>query len=148
MKINDITNRIDASYNTIKKFVEKSPEYYKKINNIIHVSNEGLEALEGKYGVRSEVMSDTNVDFYKAQVRFMGNQLEEIREYNQVFKKLIETKDHESEARAKEFEQQSNMIKELENRIHQHELEKQEIKHELDLERNKSFFQKIFNKKR
>lgn len=153
MKINDITNKIDASYNTIKKFVEKNPKYYKKINNIIHVSDEGLEALESQYGFRSEVMSETNVDFYKAQVMFMGNQLDEMREHNHIFKNMIERKDQETENKLleiKEKEQslkeQDAVIKELEKKIHQQELEKQEIEHKLELEKNKSLFQKIFRK--
>ena len=155
MKINDITTRIDASYNTIKKFVEKNEDYYEMKNNVLHVTKVGLVALESKYGVRSEVMSDTDIDFYKAQLRFMGNQLEELKKYNQTFQNMIEIKDQETERKLLEIKEkeesikeQDDVIKELEKKIHQQELEKQEIEHKLELERNKSFFQKIFSRKK
>lgn len=153
MKINDITVQIDASYNTIKKFVEKNPNYIKKINNIIHVSDEGLEALKSKYGVRSEVMSDSNIDFYRAQMKFLGNQLEEIKKYNKTFENMLEMKDQEKELKLLEIKknkellkEQDLVIKELENKLHQQELEKQEIKYKLELEKNKSLFKKIFSR--
>lgn len=154
MKINDITDKIDASYNTIKKFVEKNKDYYEKKNNIIHITKEGFIALEEKYGVRTEVMSENNIDFYRAQVKFLSDQLEETKKYNQTFVNMLEMKDQETEAKEseiiekqKEFEEQQKIIKGLENQLHQQELEKQEIKHELNLEKNKSLFQKIFRKK-
>lgn len=153
MKINEITDRIDASYNTIKNFVEKNPNYYKKINNIIHVSNEGLKALENKYGVRSEVMSDNNIDFYRAQMKFLMSQLEEIKQYNKTFENLLEVKNKETELKVIEMQEkersskeQEFTIKELEKRIHQQELEKQEMKHELENEKNKSFLKKLFKR--
>ena len=154
MKINDITNKIDASYNTIKKFVEKNEDYYENKNNVLHVTKTGLVALESKYGVKSEVMSDTDVDFYKAQLRFMGNQLEELKQYNQTFQNMIEMKDQETDLKLLELkekeqklQEQKKLIKELEKELHQQELDKQEIKHKLEVEQNKSLFQKIFNRK-
>lgn len=153
MKINDITKEIDASYNTIKKFIESNNNYHEKINNVLHVTNQGFTALEKEYGIRAEVMSDTNVDFYKAQIMFMGNQLDEMREHNQIFKNLIDTKNQETEQKLleikekeKSLKEQDNLIKELENKIHRQELDKQEIKHELELEKNKSLFKRIFKK--
>lgn len=154
MKINDITSKIDASYNTIKKFIEKNEEYYEMKNNVLHVTKVGLAELERKYGVRSEVMSDTDVDFYKAQLGFMGKQLEELKQYNQTFQNMIEMKDQETELKLLELkekeqklQEQNNLIKELEKELHQQELDKQEIKHKLEVEQNKSLFQKIFNRK-
>lgn len=154
MKINDITTRIDASYNTIKKFVEKNEDYYEMKNNILHVTKVGLLALESKYGVRSEVMSDTNINFYKAQYQLMGNQLEEMKQYNQTFNNMIEMKEQENEQKLLEIKEkeiklreQENVIKELENKLHKQELEKQEIEHKLELEKNKSLFKKIFSRK-
>ena len=154
MKINDITNKIDASYNTIKKFIEKNEDYYENKNNVLHVTKIGLAALESKYGVRSEVMSDTDVDFYKAQLRFMGNQLEELKQYNQTFQNMIEMKDQETELKLLEIKEKEesikekdDVIKELEKKLHQQELDKQEIIHKLELEKNKSLFKKIFRKK-
>ena len=153
MKINDITSKIDASYNTIKKFVEKNEDYYENKNNVLHVTKVGLSALESKYGVRSEVMSDTDIDFYKAQLRFMGNQLEEMKQYNQTFKNMIEMKDQETEIKLLELKEKEESIKEqdfvikkLEQTLHQQELDKQQIKYELELEKNKSIFKKIFGK--
>lgn len=77
MKISDIEKRINASYNTIKRFIESSPEYNEKINNVLHATDLGLQELESKYGVRSEVLSEDNVDFYKNQIIFLRQQLAE-----------------------------------------------------------------------
>ena len=152
MKINDITNKIDASYNTIKKFVEKNEDYYENKNNVIHVTNVGFSALEEKYGVRSEVMSDTDINFYKAQYQLIGNQLEEMKKYNQIFKNMIEMKDLEKESKLLEIKEKEKLlidrdteIKMLEQKIHNQELENQKIKHELEIQQNKSFLKRIFN---
>ena len=139
MKISDIEKRINASYNTIKRFIESSPEYNEKINNVLHATDLGLHELEAKYGIKSEVLSDDNVDFYKNQIIFLRQQLAENKEYNNLFMKQIETKDYEVEKNEKR-------IKELEKELHQREIEKLELKHELELEKNKGIWQKIFRK--
>ena len=136
MKISDIERRINASYNTIKRFIEKNPEYNEKIDNVLHATELGLEQLELEYGIRSEVLSDDNIDFYKNQILFLRQQLAENKEYNNLFMKQIETKDLETDENKKR-------IKELEELLHQNEIEKIELKHELELEKNKSFWQKI-----
>jgi len=46
--------------------------------------------------------------------------------------------------RESEAEENKNRIKELEEKLHQNELEKIELKHELELEKNKSIWKKIF----
>ena len=97
MKISDIEKRINASYNTIKRFIEKNPEFNHKINNVLHATDLGLQELESKYGVRSEVLSEDNVDFYKNQIIFLRQQLAENKEYNNLFMKQIETKEYEAE---------------------------------------------------
>lgn len=137
MKISDIEKRINASYNTIKRFIESSPEFNHKINNVLHATDLGLEELESKYGVRSEVLSEDNVDFYKNQIIFLRQQLAENKEYNNLFMKQIETKEYEAE-------KNENRIKELEEKLHQNEIEKLELKYELELEKNKSIWKKIF----
>ena len=43
MKISDIEQRINASYNTIKRFIEKNPKYHEKINNVLHATDLGLK---------------------------------------------------------------------------------------------------------
>ena len=45
-----------------------------------------------------------------------------------------------------EAEEGKNRIKELEEKLHQQELEKLELKHQLELEKNKSIWAKIFKK--
>lgn len=137
MKISDIEKRINASYNTIKRFIEKNPKFNHKINNVLHATDLGLQELESKYGVRSEVLSEDNVDFYKNQIIFLRQQLAENKEYNNLFMKQIETKEYEAE-------KNEIRIKELEEKLHQNEIEKLELKHELELEKNKSIWKKIF----
>ena len=141
MKISDIEKRINASYNTIKRFIEKNPKFSHKINNVLHATDLGLQELESKYGVRSEVLSEDNVDFYKNQIIFLRQQLAENKEYNNLFMKQIETKEYE-------VEKNESRIKELEEKLHQNEIEKLELKHELELEKNKSIWQKLFKKDR
>ena len=139
MKISDIEQRINASYNTIKRFIEKNPKYHEKINNVLHATDLGLKELETEYGIKTAILADDNVDFYKNQIIFLRQQLEENKQYNQLFLKQIENKDYEAEEDKKK-------IKELEDQLHQQELEKLELKHELELEKNKSIWKKIFKK--
>ena len=139
MKISDIEKRINASYNTIKRFIEKNPEYNEKINNVLHATDLGLKQLELEYGVRSEVLTDDNIDFYKSQMFLLREQVEDHKKFNDIFTKQIEMRDTEAEENKK-------LIKELEEKLHQNELEKLELKHELELEKNKSIWQKIFKK--
>lgn len=141
MKIKDVENRINASYNTIKKFVEKDSSYYHKINNIIHVSDKGLEELENKYGLNSYVITDDNVDFYKNQISFLHKQLEENRKYNDFFVLQIENNTIQKDIDQKE-------IKKLETRNREIELENIELKLKLEQEKNKTIFQKIFGGKK
>lgn len=141
MKIKDVENRIDATYNTIKNFVEKDKDFYEKIDGVLHATDLGLKELEEKYGIRTEILADDNIDFYKNQIIFLRQQLEENKQYNQLFLKQIESKDYESEENKK-------LIKELEVQLHQQELEKLELRHELEMEKNKSFLKKIFKKGR
>lgn len=139
MKISDVEKRVNASYNTIKRFIEKDDSYNEIIENVLHATDLGLEQLEKEYGIRSELLSEDNIDFYKNQIIFLRQQLEENKQYNQLFLKQIENKDYEAEENKKK-------IKELEDQLHQQEVEKLELKHELELEKNKSFWQKIFSK--
>lgn len=140
MKISDVEKRINASYNTIKRFIEKDDSYNEIIDNVLHATDLGIEQLEVEYGIRTEILSDDNIDFYKNQILFLRQQLEENKQYSQTFIKQIESKDYEAEENKK-------IIKELEFQVHQQELEKLELKHELETEKNKSIWQKIFNKK-
>lgn len=153
MKINDVTKRIQASYNTVKKFIEKNPVYYETIHNVLHVTEKGVAALEEEYGLRSEVMSESNIDFYRAQVKFLHDQLEETKRYNQTFTQLLEMNDEEKEQQQQKLKEKEAIlsereqaIKDLENQLNQEALEKLELKHQLELERNKGFFQRIFKK--
>lgn len=153
MKINDVTKRIQASYNTVKKFIEKDPVYYETIHNVLHVTEKGVAALEEEYGLRSEVMSESNIDFYRAQVKFLHDQLEETKRYNQTFTQLLEMNDEEKEQQQQKLKEKEAIlsereqaIKDLENQLNQEALEKLELKHQLELERNKGFFQRIFKK--
>ena len=141
MKISDVEKRINASYNTIKRFIERDDTYNQIIDNVIHATDLGIEQLEKEYGVRSELLSEENIDFYKNQILFLRQQLEENKQYSQAFIKQIESKDYEAE-------ENKLKIKELEGKLHQQELEKLMLKHELDLEKNKGFFERIFNKRK
>ena len=139
LKISNIEKKIDATYNTIKKFIEIDPEYHKKIDNVLHATDLGMDKLEEKYGIKGEILTDDNIHFYKNQIVFLRQQLEENKQYNQLFLRQIETKDQEAE-------EGKNKIKELEAELHQQELEKLELKHQLELEKNKSIWKKIFKK--
>ena len=141
MKISDVEKRVNASYNTIKRFIEKDDTYNEVIDNVLHATDLGIEQLEKEYGVRSELLSEENIDFYKNQILFLRQQLEENKQYSQAFIKQIESKDYEAE-------ENKLKIKELEGKLHQQELEKLMLKHELDLEKNKGFFESIFNKRK
>ena len=146
MKISQVENRIDASYNTIKRFVEGNELYYKKIDGIIHVTETGILKLEEKYGVKTEVMSDKTISFYKNQIIFMEQQLKEIQKYNESFLRQIEMKDYEYKEIETELMTSEKRIKGLEKELHQKDIEKLKLEHELEVEKNKSFFQKLFKK--
>lgn len=92
-----------------------------------------------EYGIRSELLSDDNIDFYKNQILFLRQQLEENKQYSQAFIKQIESKDYEAE-------ENKLKIKELQEKLHQQDLEKLKLRHQLELEQNKSVWKKIFNK--
>ena len=139
MKISDIEKRIDATYNTIKRFIESNSEYHEKIDNVLHATDLGMDKLEEKYGVKGEILADDNIYFYKNQIVFLRQQLEENKQYNQLFLRQIETKDQKAE-------EEKVRIKELEEKFHQQELEKLELKHQLELEKNKSLWKKIFGR--
>ena len=141
MKISDIEKRINASYNTIKRFIEKNPEYNEKINNVLHATDLGLEQLELEYGVKVEILSDDNINFYKGQILLLREQVEDHKKFSEVFTKQIEMRDTEAE-------ENKNRIKELEEKLQQNEIEKLELKHELEFEKNKSIWQKLFKKER
>ncbi|MDE8133657.1 hypothetical protein PT114_08830 [Erysipelothrix rhusiopathiae] len=139
MKISDVEKRVNASYNTIKRFIEKDDTYNEVIDNVLHATDLGIEQLEKEYGIRSELLSDDNINFYKNQILFLRQQLEENKQYNQIFLNQIESRDSEAEKNKKK-------IKELENKIHQQDLEKLELQHKLEVEKNKSVFKKLFGK--
>lgn len=139
MKISDVEKRINASYNTIKRFIEKDDSYNEIIDNVLHATDLGIAQLEVEYGIRTEIISDDNIEFYKNQIIFLIQQLEENKQYNQLFMKQIEEKN---------FAEEKNKIRitELEEKLHQNEIEKIELKHQLEFEKKKSILKKIFNK--
>ena len=139
MKISDVEKRINASYNTIKRFIEKKEVYNEKIDNVLHATDLGLVELEKEYGVRSNIISDDNVNYYKSQIFLLSQQLEDNKKYNNIFIKQIETKDVESE-------NNKIRIKELEEKLHENEMEKLELKHKLELEKGRSVWSKIFSR--
>ena len=139
MKISDVEKRVNASYNTIKRFIEKDDSYNEIIENVLHATDLGLEQFEKEYGIRSELLSEDNIDFYKNQIIFLRQQLEENKQYNQLFLKQIENKDYESEENKKK-------IKELEDINRKNEIDRLELKYKLEIEKNKSIWKKIFNK--
>lgn len=146
MKIKQAEGRINASYNTIKRFIEQKSEYNEKIEGVIHVTDKGLKELEKKYGVRTEILSDDNIHFYKNQITFMEQQLRETQKYNDMFVRQIEMRDDEFGLKEQELSEKEKKIAELEAQIHQQELKELELKHELELEKNKSIWKKLFNK--
>ena len=146
MKIKQAEGRINASYNTIKRFIEQKPEYNEKVEGIIHVTDKGLEENEKKYGVRTEILSDDNIHFYKNQLVFMEQQLREIQKYNDMFVRQIEMKNEEFNLKEQELYDKEKRIEELEKQIHRQELKELDLKHKLELEKNKSLWKKIFQK--
>lgn len=140
MKISDVEKRVNASYNTIKRFIEKDDTYNEVINNVLHATGLGIEQLEKEYGIRSELLSDDNVIFYKNQIAFLYQQLEENKKYNDLFVLQIETHNTERDKDKKKIEdlKQSNHDKDLINL---------ELKLKLEQERSRSIFSKIFGKK-
>lgn len=147
MKIKQVENRVNASYNTIKKFIEADSSYYEINNNVIHVTELGLEKLEEKYGLKSEVLADHEVIFYKTQLKFMEQQLNEFKQYNQMFLKQLESNTELINDRDHELEEKNNEIENLKKELLSKELDTIELKHKLDLEKSKSIFKKIFGKR-
>lgn len=147
MKIKQVENRINASYNTIKKFIEEDPSYYKINNKVIHVTNIGLEKLEAKYGLKSEILSDDELIFYKAQLKFMEQQLNDLRQYNQLFLKQVEANGLLISDREEELEKKNSEIEDLKKELLSKELDAIDLRHKLDLEKSKSIFKKIFGKR-
>lgn len=70
LKISDIERRINATYNTIKRFIESDPEYHKKVDNVFHVTDLGIDKLEEKYGIKGEILTDDNIFFIKIRLYF------------------------------------------------------------------------------
>ena len=58
---------------TIKKFIESDPEYHKKVDNVLHATDLGMDKLEEKYGIRGEILTDDNIHFYKNQIVFKAD---------------------------------------------------------------------------
>ena len=139
MKISDVEKRVNASYNTIKRFIEKDDNYNEIIGNVLHATDLGIEQLEKEYGIRTEILSDENVIFYSNQISFLQNQLQENKKYNDLFMKQIELRDAEVE----EIKARNFVLEELNRK---NELEKLELKHQLELEKNKSLWRRIFRK--
>lgn len=140
MKISDVEKRVNASYNTIKRFIEKDDTYSEVINNVLHATDLGIEQLENEYGIRSELLSDDNVIFYKNQIAFLHQQLEENKKYNDLFVLQIET--HNTER-----DKDKRKIEDLKQSNHDKDLINLELKLKLEQERSRSIFSKIFGKK-
>lgn len=139
MKIKQVENRVNASYNTIKNFIMKDSNYYEMKNDVIHVTDHGLQKLEDHYGIRGEILTDDNILFYKNQIMFLKKQLDDNKMFSNLFVAQIESKDNELRA-------DKERIKELEKIIHERELNELELKHQLEVEKNKSLWRKVFNK--
>lgn len=147
MKIKQVENRINASYNTIKKFIESDQTYFEIRDNVIHVTEKGILELEKKYGLNTEIITDDKIIFYKNQLVFLENQLKETQKYNNVFLSQIEQKSIESKEQSEELLKNRELIASLESELQKKEIIEIELKHELDEERNKSVFRKIFGRK-
>lgn len=137
MKINEVKDKINASYNTIKKFILSNPDYNETIDNVLHVTDLGYEKLIEVYGIKSGLLSDDSIEFYKIQLKLLHDQLQESRQFNKFFTNQIELKDSES---LKNLEE----IKNLQLEIHKKDLELHQVKSELEAEKTKSIFKKIF----
>lgn len=148
MKIKQVENRVNASYNTIKKFIETDSSYYEINNSVIHVTKVGLAKLEERYGLKSEILADHEVVFYKSQLKFMEQQLNEFKNYNQMFLKQLESNSMLIADRENELDKKNKEIEKLKKEILDNELDKMDLKHKLDIEKNKSLLQRIFNNKR
>lgn len=146
MKIKQAEERINATYNTIKKYVEKNQDFYQVIEGIIHVTEEGLKALEEKYGIRSDILSDQDIQFYQNQLAFLRKQLEETQGYKNLFVKQLETKDVESELKDQRIQELESKLYEQEKKSQEQEIENLTLKYKLELEENKSIWKKIFKR--
>lgn len=141
MKINEVKDRINASYNTIKKFILSEENYHVTKDNVLHVTEEGYDRLVDIYGIKSTLLSDDSLEFYKIQLKLLHDQLSESRRFNQVFTNQIEYKDNQMELLAQS-------LSAAEKKIYEKELEIQKYQFELELEKNKSIFRKIFSNKK
>ena len=76
----------------------------------------------------------------------MEQQLRESQKYNEYFLKQMEVKSIETKSNNEELSKKEMKILELEEKINKQALRELELKHELELEKNKSVWKKIFKK--
>lgn len=140
MKIKETELYVDASYNTIRKFILQNEDYYyKDSSDIIRVTELGLANLQDKYGHKSSVISESDEGYYQAQISVLVQQLEIANKYADVFSNQLSLSNSE-------LEEKNNKIMELESRLHQSDIENLKLEHELKMEINKSVWKKIFKK--
>lgn len=141
MKIKEIELYVDASYNTIRKFILENKEYYyKDSSDVLRVTELGLSCLQEKYGHASNVISEDNENFYLAQISILKQQLEIANKYSEVFNQQLSISSSEVEvSRLK--------IKELERALNESNIQNIKLEHRLETEKNKSLWKKIFGGK-
>lgn len=141
MKIKETELYVDASYNTIRKFIlENEGYYYKDSSDILRVTELGLSCLQEKYGHVSSVISEDNENFYLAQISILKQQLEIANKYSEVFNQQLSISSSEVEvSRLK--------IKELERALNESNIQNIKLEHRLETEKNKSLWKKIFGGK-
>lgn len=150
MKINDVVKQIDVSYNTVKKNVENKPEYHYKKDDVLHVTEEGLQFLADKYGYRAEIMEENEELYYVRQIEMLSRQLEQTNILNNQLIAQIQNKEERllyiTEQKEESYEKLTKKLEEKNDEVNEKNIELLELKHKLEIEENKSLFQRIFKK--
>lgn len=167
MLVSDVAKRIDASENTIRKHIKTNKNYFTKKDNILHVTDEGLYSLEEKYKFRAEVLSEDNIQFYKARVMSLEGQVKAQLNQLSIYNRQIDQEVGRVDMYIKQVEQQTDLVelfkKEIESiseekknleivlttnqeEINKQKLENERLQKEIETEKNKSLWKRIFNK--
>ncbi|CAM3711735.1 hypothetical protein ERUR111494_08135 [Erysipelothrix urinaevulpis] len=63
----------------------------------------GLNQLESEYGVKTEILSDDHINFYKGQILLLWEEVEDQNRFSEVITKQIEMRDTKAEENKKTY---------------------------------------------
>lgn len=141
MLINDVIKKIDASYNTVRTQIKKNNQYYEYKNKILHVTDLGYIMLEEKYGLKAEILSDEDINFYKGQLKLLQRQLEIQMTQFENYQIQIEQQNKLNLIYQKEIENQTLLRKEQEKKV-------ENLYDQIKKFEEETFFEKFFRKKK